>query len=221
MHGCEIWTIKKTEHQISDAFKLWYWRRLLRVPGRSNESVLKEINPEYSLGGLMLKLKLQCFGHLLTPKNWLIGKDLILGKIEGKRRGWQRMGWLESITKSMTWIWASSGSWWWTGKPAVLQSMGSQRVGPDWATELNLTEYLCACVPALSEVSHSFATPRAVARQTSLSMEFSKEEYWNGSSFWESQFLGRLIRSPGVPKERRVWGSQGAGKDKSFFLYIT
>ena len=149
MHGCEIWTIKKTEHQISDAFKLWYWRRLLRVPGRSNESVLKEINPEYSLGGLMLKLKLQCFGHLLTPKNWLIGKDLILGKIEGKRRGWQRMGWLESITKSMTWIWANPGRQWRVEEPGVLLATGSQRVRHNLATE----RYHHHTLPAWSKVS--------------------------------------------------------------------
>ena len=94
MYGYESWTIKKTECQRNDAFKLWCWRRLLRVPwtaGRSNQSILKEINPEYSLEGLLLKLKLQYFGHLMQRANSL-GKTLMLGKIESKRRrGWQRM----------------------------------------------------------------------------------------------------------------------------------
>ena len=98
------WTIKKTEHQRIDAFKLWCWRRLLSVPWtawRSNQSILKEINPDYSLEGLMLKLKLQYFGHLMRRVDSL-EKTLMLGKNEGKRRrGWQRMRWLESITDSM------------------------------------------------------------------------------------------------------------------------
>ena len=94
MYGCESWTIKKTKHGKIDAFEMWCWRRLLRVPWiarRSNQSVLKESNPEYSLEGLMLKLKLQYFGHLMQRANSL-EKTLLLGKIEGKRRrGWQRM----------------------------------------------------------------------------------------------------------------------------------
>ena len=101
MYGCESWTIKKAEHWKTDAFKLWCWRRLLRVPctaRRSNQSILKEINPEYSLEGLMLKLKLQYFGHLMW-RNDLLEKTLMLGKIEGRRRsGWQRMRWLDGIT---------------------------------------------------------------------------------------------------------------------------
>ena len=104
MYGCESWTIKKAECQRIDAFELWCWRRLLRVPWTtriSNESILKEINPEYSLEGLMLKLKLQYFGHLMRSTNSL-EKTLMLGKIEGKRRrGRQRMRWLDSITDSM------------------------------------------------------------------------------------------------------------------------
>ena len=104
MYGCESWTIKEAECQRSDAFELWYWRRLLRVPWtarRSNQSILKEISPVYSLEELMLKLKLQKFGHLM----WRIDsleKTLMLGKIEGgRRRGWQRMRWLDGITDSM------------------------------------------------------------------------------------------------------------------------
>ena len=104
MYGCESWTIKKAERWRIDAFELWCWRRLLRVPWtarRSNQSILKEISPEYSLEGLMLKLKLQYFGHLMWRTD-SFEKTLMLGKIEGKRRrGWQRMRWLDSITDSM------------------------------------------------------------------------------------------------------------------------
>ena len=104
MYGCESWTIKKAEHQRIDAFELWCWRRLLRVPWTarwSNQSILKEINPEYSLEGLTLKLKLQYFGHLLQRVDSL-EETLMLGKIEGRRRrGWQRMRWLDGITNSV------------------------------------------------------------------------------------------------------------------------
>ena len=104
VYGCESWTIKKAEHWRIDAFELWCWRRLLRVPWaarRSNQSVLKEINPEYSLEGLMLKLKLQYFGHLMQRTN-SFEKTLMLGKIEGRRRrGQQRMRWLDGITDSI------------------------------------------------------------------------------------------------------------------------
>ena len=104
MYGCESWTIKKAEHRTTDAFELWYWRRLLRVPWtarRSNQSILKEISPEYSLEGLILKLKLQYFGCLMQRIDSLI-KTLMLGKIEGRRRrGQQRMRWLDGITNVM------------------------------------------------------------------------------------------------------------------------
>ena len=104
MYGCESWIIKKAERRRTDAFELWYWRRLLRVPCTtriSNQSILKDINPEYSLEGLMLKLKLQYFGHLMRREDSL-EKTLMLGKMEGKRRrGWQRMRWLDGITNSM------------------------------------------------------------------------------------------------------------------------
>ena len=104
MYGCESWTIKKDEHQRIDAFKLWCWRRLLTVPWtarRSNQSILKKISPEYSLEGLMLKLKLQYFGHLMWRTDSL-EKTLILRKIEGRRRrGQQRMRWLDGVTYSM------------------------------------------------------------------------------------------------------------------------
>ena len=104
MYGCDSWTIKKAEHQTIDAFELWCWRRLLRVPWtsrRSNQSILKEISPGCSLEGLMLKLKLQYFGHLMQRADSL-EKTLVLGKIEGRRRrGEQRMRWLNGITDSM------------------------------------------------------------------------------------------------------------------------
>ena len=138
MYGYESWTVKKAERRRIDAFELWCWRRLLRVrwtARRSNQSILKEINPEYSLEGLMLKLKLQYFGHLMR-RTQSLEKTLMLGKTEGRRiRGRQRMRWLDGITDLM--VWASSGSWRRTGKPSMLQSMGSQKVRHDWETELN------------------------------------------------------------------------------------
>ena len=140
MYGCESWTVKKAERRRIDDFELCCWRRLLRVPWtarRSNQSILKEISPECSLEGLLLKLKLQNFGHLMQRAD-LFEKTLILGKIEGeRRRGWQRMRWMASPTQ-WTWVWVNSRSWWWTGRPSVLWSMGSQGVGHDW-TELNIT----------------------------------------------------------------------------------
>ena len=112
MYGCESWTIKKAEHQRIDAFELWCWRRLLWVPWtarKSNQSIIKEISPEHSLEGQMLKLKLQYFGHLMWRTDSL-EKTLMLGKIEGRRRrGQQRMRWLHGISNSCTWVWADSG----------------------------------------------------------------------------------------------------------------
>ena len=139
-------TVKKAEHWRIDAFELWYWR-LLRVPWttrRSNQSILKEISSEYSLEGLMLKLKLQYSGHLMWRTDSL-EKTLMLGKTEGRRRrGQQRMrGWMASLTR-WTWVWVNSGSWWWTGRPGVLRFMESQRVGHDWATELIALFYISA-----------------------------------------------------------------------------
>ena len=141
VYGCESWTIKKAEHQRIDAFELWCWRKLLRVPWsarRSNQSILKEISPGCSLEGLMLKLKFQYFGLLmqrtdLLEKTLMLGKDRVGGK--GGQQGWDC--WMLSPTQ-WAWVWINSGSWWWTGRPGVLQSMGSQRVGHDWATQLTL-----------------------------------------------------------------------------------
>ena len=128
-YGCENWTVKIAEHWRIDAFALWCWRRLLRVPWtarRSNQSILKEISPGCSLEGLMLKLKLQSFGHLMRKADSL-EKTLMLGKIEGRRRrGQQKIRLLDVITNSMGMSWVNSWSWWWTGRPGVLQFKGSQ-----------------------------------------------------------------------------------------------
>ena len=136
MYGCDSWTIKKAEHWRIDAFEPWCWRRLLRVPWtarRSIQSTLKAINPEY-LEGLILKLKLQYFGHLMRKADSL-EKSLLLGRLvagEESDGGWN--GWMVSPTQ-WTWVWANSRRQWRTEKPGVLQSMGSQRIGYDLATE--------------------------------------------------------------------------------------
>ena len=161
MYGCESWTIKKAEPWRIDAFELWCWRRLLRVlwpARRSNQSIWKEINPEYLLEELMLKLKLQYFGHLMWSTD-SFEKTLMLGKIEGRREGDDREwdGWMASPTQ-WTWVWTSSGSWWWTGKPGTLQSMGLQRVGHDWATELSWAlETQSSHYPILNEKIYRYA----------------------------------------------------------------
>ena len=144
MYGCQSWTIKKAEHQRKDGFKLWCWRRLLRVPWTarwSNKSILKEISPEYSLEELMLRVKLQYIGHLMRRVNSLKRPwcwERLKAGGEGDDRG--QDGWMTSLTQ-WTWVWASSVSWWWTEKPGLLQSMGSQRVRHDWVTELNWRRY--------------------------------------------------------------------------------
>ena len=143
MYGCESWGINKAECWRIDAFELWCWRRLLRVPWtarRSNQSILKEISPKYSLAGLMLKrnsstLATWCeeLTHWKRPWCW----ERLRAGGEGDDRGWD--GWMASPTR-WTWVWVISGHWWWTGRPGMLQFMGSQRVGHDWVTELNWTK---------------------------------------------------------------------------------
>ena len=144
-YGCESWTIRKAECWRIDAFEPWCWRRLLRVPwtaSRSNQSILKEISPGCSLEGLMLKLEFWYFGHLMQRAD-SFEKTLMLGNLkaggEEDNRGWD--GWLASSTQ-WTGVWMDSGSLWWTGRPGLLRFMGLQRVGHDWATELNWTELL-------------------------------------------------------------------------------
>ena len=138
MYGCESWAIKKTECWRIDAFELWCWRRLLRVPWtarRSNQSILKEISPGISLEGMMLKLKLQLW--LPHGKSWLIGKDSDAGRDWGQEEkgttehevaGWHH--WLDGC------VWVNFGGWWWSGSPGLLRFMGLQRVGHNWVTEL-------------------------------------------------------------------------------------
>ena len=131
---------KESWSPMNWSFELWCWRRLLRVPWtarRSNQSILKEISPGCSLEGLMLKLKLQSFGHLMWRADSL-EKTLMLEEIEGgRRKGRQRMRWLDGIINTMDMGLVDSRSWWWTGRPVVLRFMGSQRVGHDWVTEPN------------------------------------------------------------------------------------
>ena len=143
MYGCESWTIKEAEGWRIDAFELWCWRRLLRLPWtamRSNQPILKEISPGCSLVGLILKLKLQHFGNLMQRADSL-EKTLMLRKIEGRRRrGWQKMRWLDGITDSMDMSLSKLQELVMDRKPGVLQSMWSQRVRHDWVTELNWTD---------------------------------------------------------------------------------
>ena len=143
MYGCEL-DSKESWVQKNWCFEPCCWRRLLRVlrtAKRSNQSIPKEISPEYLLEGLMLKLKLQYFGHLIwrtdsLEKPWCWERLNAGG--EGDNRGWD--GWMASPSR-WTWVWASSGSWWWTGKTGMLQSIGLQRVGHDWGTGLNWLNY--------------------------------------------------------------------------------
>ena len=141
MYGCERWTTKKAEWWRIDAFELWCWRRLLRVPWtarRSNQSILNETRPRCSLGGLMLKLKLQYIGHLMRRVDSLENTLMLGGIGDRRRRGWQRMRWLDGITDSMDMSLCKLRKSWWNRRPGMLQFMGSQ--SSDTSDRLNWTE---------------------------------------------------------------------------------
>ena len=146
VYGCESWTIKTAECLRIDAFELWCWKRLLRVPWTAKE--IQPVNPKGNqswifIGGTDAEAETPTF-QPPDMQNWLIWKDPDVGKDwrqeEKGETGWD--GWMASLTQQ-TWVWVGSGSWWWTGKPGMLQSMGSQGVGHDWVTELNWIEYDC------------------------------------------------------------------------------
>ena len=146
-YGCESWTVNKAEHWRIDAFELCCWRRLLRIlwiARKSNQSILKEISPGCSLERMMLKLKLQYFGHLMRRVDSLeilwCWEGLGAGG-KGDDRGWD--GWMASLTQ-WTWVWVNSGCWWWTGRPGVLRFMGLQRVGHGWLNWTEMTKDLKA-----------------------------------------------------------------------------
>ena len=159
MYGCGSWTIKKAECWKIDSYELWSWR-LLRVPWtarRSNQSILKEISPECLLQGLMLKLKLQYFGHLceeLThlkrPWCW----ERLKAGGDGNNRGWD--GWMASLTR-WTWVWVNSGSWWWTGRPGVSDSWGCKE--SDMTEQLNWSELMLGALIFTIVISFSWIDP--------------------------------------------------------------
>ena len=204
MYGCENWTLKKAECQRIDAFELWCWKRLLRVPWtarRSNQSILKEISPGYSLEGLMLKLRLQFFGHLIWRTD-SFEKTLMVG--EGDDRGWMASptGW--------TWVWVNSGSWSWTGRPGMLQSMGSQ--SQTWLTELNWTESvkitfictwkqkslcdsLCCCICSLAVVWNWTCHISEVCLYLPAAVNVGVSDSSHSVSNWCSSFMD----SPSTP----------------------
>ena len=213
MYGCESWTVKKAERRRIDAFELWCWRRLLRVPWtarRSNQSFLKEISPGISLDGMMLKLKLQYFGHLMQRADSL-EKTLMLGGIGGRRRRrWQRIdGWMTSRIR-WTWVWVNSGSWWWTGMPGVLRFMGSQRVRHDWATELNwrIERFLHPPTPYILSERSKFSSCLMVypltytVERNTLQVDRKKKNY---NSTDESLNRRALNEQNWCTRQKRTW----------------
>ena len=155
MYGCESWTIKKAECRRIDAFELWWWRRLLRVPWtatRSNQSILKEISPECSLEGLMLKLKLQYFGHqYFDVKTWLIWKDPDAGKDCRQ----EEKGMTEDETVQWAWVWVNSGSWWWTQEVWHAAVDGVSKSWTQLSDWLNWTDQVGSAAPGGEKVNLS------------------------------------------------------------------
>ena len=212
MYGCESWPVKKAERWIIDAFVLWFWRRFLRVlwtARRSNQSILKEISPRCSLEGLMIKLKLQYLAtsceELTHWKRLWCWEGLGAGG-EREDRGWD--GWMASLTQWM-WVWVNSGSWWWTGRPGMLQFVGSQRVGHDWATELNWTRLVITFLPRSKHLLISWLqSPSAVILEK---LQWSALIFYMGfscgSAGKESAYnVGDLCLIPGLGR------SPGEGK---------
>ena len=173
MYGCESWTVKKAELQRIDAFELWCWRRLLRVPWtarRSSQSILKDVLWKewcWSWNSNTLATWCEQLTHLKRPWCW----ERLRAGGEGDDRGWD--GWMASPTQ-WAWVWVNSGSWWWTGRPGVLWFMGSQRVGHNWVTELNWT---------LWNVSHLWWYPFALKSNLSNS-NIATPAFLGGRSAW-------------------------------------
>ena len=183
VYGCE-----KAEHQRTDAFELWCWRRLLRVPWtarRSNQSILKEISPDYSLEGCWswssntFTTWCEKLTHWKRPWCW---ERLKAGR-EGDDRGWNGLMTSPTSPTQWTWVWVNCGGWWWTGRPGVLQSMGSQKVGHDWVTELNWTVIL-----SLEDLIYLYASNNLLILPKSMSSAslFSSSGHLHLDASWHS-----------------------------------